>query len=134
MLLLDENLDNKRSDGGGVWFGPRLGKRAVEFAFEDNRYKTDDKRRENVLFTPRIGRSQSDDLPRDDYSDRADAAVDPMDNRVRYFSPRLGRTMNFSPRLGRSMDFSPRLGRELIYELYPDKIRVARSANKTKST
>ncbi|CAB3240889.1 unnamed protein product [Arctia plantaginis] len=99
-----------------VIFTPKLGRSLSPY--EEKIY-------ENVEFTPRLGRRLSDDMP----ATPADQEVyrpDPeqIDSRTKYFSPRLGRTMNFSPRLGR----------ELAYEMFPEKVRVARSANKTDST
>lgn len=99
-----------------VIFTPKLG-RSVS-PYEENIY-------DNVEFTPRLGRRLADDMP----ATPADQEVyrpepEQIDSRNKYFSPRLGRTMNFSPRLGR----------ELPYEMYPEKIRVARSTNKTRST
>ncbi|XP_048003056.1 PBAN-type neuropeptides-like [Leguminivora glycinivorella] len=44
-----------------------------------------------------------------------------------------GRSKYFSPRLGRTVDLTPRLGRSYNYELYPSKVRIARSTNGTKS-
>uniref|UniRef100_C0HL17 PBAN-type neuropeptides n=1 Tax=Heliothis peltigera TaxID=542982 RepID=PBAN_HELIE len=159
------------SDRGGLWFGPRLGKRSLRIATEDNRqaffklleaadalkYYYDqlpyemqadepetrvtkkviftpklgrsiayeDKSFENVEFTPRLGRRLADDMPATP-ADQEIYRQDPeqIDSRTKYFSPRLGRTMNFSPRLGR----------ELSYDMLPNKIRVARSTNKTRST
>nr|UCJ01501.1 diapause hormone-pheromone biosynthesis-activating neuropeptide [Carposina sasakii] len=95
-----------------VIFTPKLG-RALESQYHD------------VDFTPRLGRRLSDELPvtppdQDMY--RADP--EQIDNRSKYFSPRLGRTINFSPRLGRELD----------YNVYPSKIRLARSPNTTKTT
>uniref|UniRef100_O18641 PBAN-type neuropeptides n=1 Tax=Helicoverpa assulta TaxID=52344 RepID=PBAN_HELAU len=98
-----------------VIFTPKLGR---SLAYDDKSF-------ENVEFTPRLGRRLSDDMPATP-ADQEMYRQDPeqIDSRTKYFSPRLGRTMNFSPRLGR----------ELSYDMMPNKIRVVRSANKTRST
>nr|AIY72749.1 pheromone biosynthesis activating neuropeptide [Chlumetia transversa] len=98
-----------------VIFTPKLG-RSLGY---------DDKAFENVEFTPRLGRRLADDMPATP-ADQEMYRADPeqIDSRTKYFSPRLGRTMNFSPRLGR----------ELAYEMFPEKVRVVRSTNKTQST
>ncbi|KAJ0169270.1 hypothetical protein K1T71_015154 [Dendrolimus kikuchii] len=168
----DEGSDRgAHSDRGALWFGPRLGKRSLKMATEDNRpylrlleaadalkfyydqlpfYESQADEPETrvtkkVIFTPKIGRSLSS------YQDRS--YYDNVE-----FTPRLGRRMTaetasapaeqeyynaqpeaissrnrlFSPRLGRTI-FSPRLGREISYDSYPDRVRVARSTNKTGS-
>ncbi|XP_075989765.1 PBAN-type neuropeptides-like isoform X1 [Anticarsia gemmatalis] len=99
-----------------VIFTPKLGRSLSPY---------EEKMFENVEFTPRLGRRLADDMPATP-SDQDMYRQDPdqMDSRTKYFSPRLGRTMNFSPRLGR----------ELAYEMYPEKVRVVRSTNKTQST
>ncbi|XP_049884382.1 PBAN-type neuropeptides-like [Pectinophora gossypiella] len=179
--LKDDNVDRGsveprgQRDRGGLWFGPRLGKRSFHPFGEDNRQtylrlleaadalkyyydqlqfydaqaddearvtkkviftpklgrsltedkQTERKRYESVDFTPRLGRRLADDMPATP-SDHDYYRQDPeqIDSRTKYFSPRLGRNMNFSPRLGR----------ELSFEVYPNKIRVVRSANKTTAT
>ncbi|XP_038220436.1 PBAN-type neuropeptides-like [Zerene cesonia] len=138
----------------GVWFGPRLGKRSQrngdsrvsllrlieaadllryyydqlpnELQNEDNAIfsKLGRSTKDNVEFTPRLGRRQTDqDMPSTN-SDYDIYRQEPMitDPRSNHFSPRLGRNYNFSPRLGR----------ELSYALYPS-VRVVRSVNDTKS-
>nr|BAE94185.1 diapause hormone-pheromone biosysnthesis activating neuropeptide precursor polyprotein [Orgyia thyellina] len=99
-----------------VIFTPKLGRSLS--TYEEKLY-------DNVEFTPRLGRRLSDDMPATP-PDQEYYRPDPeqIDSRTKYFSPRLGRTMTFSPRLGR----------ELAYEMYPEKVRIARSTNKTQST
>ncbi|XP_041984260.1 PBAN-type neuropeptides-like [Aricia agestis] len=149
--------DNPKADGlgkgahserGGLWFGPRLGKRSLQMRSERN---SDTMRKlieaadtlkfyydqmpyelqadpltkavsKKVIFTPKLGRAL-------DYDSRGVETLD--------FTPRLGRKLGeelrtddepeqvmdaranlFSPRLGRSFKFSPRLGRELSDYLY----------------
>nr|AFX71575.1 diapause hormone and pheromone biosynthesis activating neuropeptide precursor [Maruca vitrata]AGI96545.1 diapause hormone and pheromone biosynthesis activating neuropeptide precursor [Maruca vitrata] len=171
-----DEVDRGASDRGGLWFGPRLGKRSLRVNNDDNRqtflrlleaadalkYYYDqlpfydsqvddpetrvtkkvvftpklgrsiggvfqDKKYDNVEFTPRLGRRIPDALP-----------VTPSDDDVYSFKPDSGevdrRTSYFNPRLGRKVSFSPRLGRELTYDIYPEKIRLARSANDSKAT
>ncbi|XP_063631283.1 PBAN-type neuropeptides-like [Cydia splendana] len=93
-----------------VIFTPKLG-RSSDDAFEKRGYEND--------FTPRLGR-QADAVTASDEVYRQDAS---LDGRSKYFSPRLGRTVELTPRLGRSYN----------YELYPSKVRIARSTNGTKS-
>ncbi|KAL0808926.1 hypothetical protein ABMA28_012588 [Loxostege sticticalis] len=103
-----------------VIFTPKLG-RSVDVYPDKRTY-------ENVEFTPRLGRRLPEKLP-----------VTPSDSHdeVYSFKPEMeeivSRNNYFSPRLGRTVNFSPRLGRELSYDIYPEKIRLARSANLTKT-
>nr|AAK72980.1 pheromone biosynthesis activating neuropeptide PBAN precursor [Adoxophyes sp. KSB-2001] len=98
-----------------VIFTPKLG-RSMEDPYEE-------KRSYDVDFTPRLGRRQSEAVTSsDEQVYRQD--MSPVDGRLKYFSPRLGRTVKLTPRLGRSYN----------YEMFPSKIRLARSTNNTKST
>ncbi|XP_073966252.1 PBAN-type neuropeptides-like [Choristoneura fumiferana] len=97
-----------------VIFTPKLG-RSLEEQYED-------KRSYDVDFTPRLGRRQPEAVTSsDEQIYRQD--TDQIDARSKFFSPRLGRTVKLTPRLGRSFN----------YEMYPSKIRLARSTNNTKS-
>nr|AAX99220.1 pheromone biosynthesis activating neuropeptide [Plutella xylostella] len=167
--LKDEDIQRDARDRASMWFGPRLGKRAMHLApdgdgqavyrmleaadalkyyYDQLQYygaQADDpetKVTKKVIFTPKLGRNADEDQQQSvDFTPRLgrrrlkDSGLAPpdeyrtpelLDARAQYFSPRLGR--------GGSMTFSPRLGRNLVYDLYPASIRVARSANKTKST
>ncbi|KAM3955983.1 pheromone biosynthesis activating neuropeptide [Aphomia sociella] len=97
-----------------VIFTPKLGRDLDSYS--------DKRGYENVDFTPRLGRRLTDDMPATP-PDQELYRPDPEQLSRKYFSPRLGRTVNLTPRLGRE-----------LYELYPGKIRVVRSANKTKSS
>ncbi|CAH0602349.1 unnamed protein product [Chrysodeixis includens] len=171
--VLGSNSDVKdsgrgaHSDRGGLWFGPRLGKRSLSaedskqaflkvleaadalryydefprelqvndpetsvtkkviFTPKLGRSIMDQEEVEREEFTPRLGRQAIEDLPATP-TDQQFYAVDQntIENRAKYFSPRLGRAMNFSPRLGR----------RLAYGMFPQKIRLVRSINKTHST
>nr|AOY34021.1 diapause hormone-pheromone biosynthesis activating neuropeptide preprohormone [Ostrinia nubilalis] len=105
-----------------VVFTPKLG-RSIDVYPEKRTF-------ENVEFTPRLGRRLPEKVPvtpsdsHDEvYSFKPD--MEEIISRHNYFSPRLGRTLNFSPRLGRELDAS--------YDIYPEKIRLAQSANLTKT-
>ncbi|CAK1553265.1 unnamed protein product [Leptosia nina] len=144
----DDNQDRgAHSDRGGVWFGPRLGKRSLRLADENRKtpllrlleaadnlmYYYDqlpyelqaDVGQDKIIFTPKLGRAVDERL----FNENVE------------FTPRLGRRKidqglptseqeaqdqmlvntrpsQFSPRLGRNYDFSPRLGRELAYDVF----------------
>nr|WLY76863.1 PBAN [Galleria mellonella] len=97
-----------------VIFTPKLG-RSLDGYSDKQAY-------ENVDFTPRLGRRLADDMPATP-PDQDLYRPDPEQLSRKYFSPRLGRNVNLTPRLGRE-----------LYEIYPGKIRVVRSANKTTSS
>ncbi|XP_020300888.1 PBAN-type neuropeptides-like isoform X2 [Pseudomyrmex gracilis] len=123
-LVSCEGKCEKRTEVGGMWFGPRLGRRrrsdpkqetssdimALANVLKDTRMAvvmipdTPEKRRKNFHPTPRTGRELNEDL-----FSYEDAAIDERNEIIEdeppTFSPRLGRRLPWTP--------SPRLGRQL---------------------
>nr|QDA95087.1 pheromone biosynthesis activating neuropeptide [Pieris rapae]QDA95094.1 pheromone biosynthesis activating neuropeptide [Pieris rapae]QDA95095.1 pheromone biosynthesis activating neuropeptide [Pieris rapae]QDA95107.1 pheromone biosynthesis activating neuropeptide [Pieris rapae]QDA95108.1 pheromone biosynthesis activating neuropeptide [Pieris rapae] len=150
------------SDRGGVWFGPRLGKRSMRLGDDskatllrllesaDNlRYYYDqlpyemqsDVGQDKIIFTPKLGRAIEERLLNDvEFTPRLgrrkiDQALPTVTDEESYRQDQMvmnTRPNHFSPRLGRNYNFSPRLGRELTYDLYPS-VRVSRSVNNSKA-
>ncbi|CAF4919127.1 unnamed protein product [Pieris macdunnoughi] len=150
------------SDRGGVWFGPRLGKRSLRLGDDskatllrlldsaDNlRYYYDqlpyelqsDIGQDKIIFTPKLGRAIDERLLNDvEFTPRLgrrkiNQALPTVTEEESYRQDQMltnNRPNHFSPRLGRNYNFSPRLGRELTYDLYPS-VRVSRSVNNSKT-
>ncbi|KAI5639351.1 pheromone biosynthesis activating neuropeptide (PBAN) domain-containing protein [Phthorimaea operculella] len=126
--LKDNTADRgSRSDKGGLWFGPRLGKRSDG--------DTDRTNIINLLKAAEAVKYYYDQMQNYDLPDDEELATYMKTKKKVIFTPRPGRALNeqkkviFRPILGRSadeekryesVDFTPRLGRGLVNMLAND--------------
>ncbi|CAH2065100.1 unnamed protein product, partial [Iphiclides podalirius] len=105
--IKEDTLDRgAHSDRTGLWFGPRLGKRSLSLAAEDNGQKL-----LRLLEAADTLKYYYDQLPY--YEPRVDEAPKVIKKVI--FTPKLGRSLERSEekRSYENVEFTPRLGRRL---------------------
>ncbi|XP_023944790.1 PBAN-type neuropeptides-like isoform X2 [Bicyclus anynana] len=104
-IVKDENLDSgAHSDRGGLWFGPRLGKRSLQYLGEDNSQAF-----LKLLEAADAMRYYYNQMP---YEMQADAPQTKISKKV-IFTPKLGRATDNQEKRYDNVEFTPRLGRKL---------------------
>uniref|UniRef100_O76818 PBAN-type neuropeptides n=1 Tax=Agrotis ipsilon TaxID=56364 RepID=PBAN_AGRIP len=92
------------SDRGGMWFGPRIGKRSLRMATEDNRQAFF-----KLLEAADALKYYYDQLPYEMQADEPEARV----TKKVIFTPKLGRSLSYEDKMFDNVEFTPRLGRRL---------------------
>ncbi|XP_034839036.1 PBAN-type neuropeptides-like [Maniola hyperantus] len=105
----DDNLDRgAHSDRGGLWFGPRLGKRSLQYMGEDKSQAF-----LRLLEAADALKFYYNQMP---YDMQADAPQTKISKKV-IFTPKLGRATDNQDKRYDNVEFTPRLGRKL-----PDRL------------
>ncbi|CAG9577572.1 unnamed protein product [Danaus chrysippus] len=104
-MLQDDNLDRgAHSDRGGVWFGPRLGKRSLQLVDESNS--------QTFLRLLEAAEALKYYYDQMSYQMQADAPQKVIKKVI--FTPKLGRALDqYSEKMIENIEFTPRLGRKL---------------------
>ncbi|XP_050360346.1 PBAN-type neuropeptides-like [Nymphalis io] len=128
--IKDEELDKgAHSERGALWFGPRLGKRSLQFVDEDNSQAI-----LKLLEAADAVKYYYNQMP---YEMQADAPQAKVTKKV-IFTPKLGRTTDNQEKRFENVDFTPRLGRKLAEKIasatddesyYPDSVRMSSRTN-----
>ncbi|XP_032528234.2 PBAN-type neuropeptides-like [Danaus plexippus] len=103
--MKDDNLDRgAHSDRGGVWFGPRLGKRSLQLLDDSN----------SQTFVRLLEAAEALKYYYDQMSYQMQADAPQKVIKKVIFTPKLGRALDqYSERMAGNIDFTPRLGRKL---------------------
>ncbi|KAJ8706590.1 hypothetical protein PYW07_012668 [Mythimna separata] len=96
------------SDRGGMWFGPRIGKRSLRMNTEDNRQAFF-----KLLEAADTLKYYYDQLP---YEMQADEPEGRVSKKV-IFTPKLGRSLSYDDKVFENVEFTPRLGRQLANDM-----------------
>ncbi|XP_039762919.1 PBAN-type neuropeptides-like [Pararge aegeria] len=104
-IVKEDNLDRgAHSDRGGLWFGPRLGKRSLHYLNEDKSQAF-----LRLLEAADAMKFYYNQMP---YEMQADAPQTKISKKV-IFTPKLGRATDNQEKRYDNVEFTPRLGRKL---------------------
>ncbi|XP_047542856.1 PBAN-type neuropeptides-like [Vanessa atalanta] len=129
-IIKDDELDKgAHSERGALWFGPRLGKRSLQFVDEDNSQAI-----LKLLEAADAVKYYYNQMP---YEMQADAPQAKVTKKV-IFTPKLGRTTDNQEKRFENVEFTPRLGRKLAEKMaatsddesyYPESVRLNTRSN-----